>query len=260
MSTKIHNGFVFNTTDLMEIYEHINEFRKQLQPLVYDKTVQYFAEECTTLYDMRSLSGEKIHGIFSEVYQNFKLKQDEVRVKMVRDPSVDFQFSITIIPTADKFYGLFYTEQSDFADMWADSDMVSEYVYYNNTDHPDGITEEEWDARGDMWDSLLNPFGDIPAEAGFTFSVIPEHTTDVPKIKDVVSNVTSITDRTAIRAKDNMFKRFCKDKKITGNNVMKIYSEFTDYMMTDEGVKKYDDEIGRMSSKLKLVLTEQEIL
>lgn len=260
MSIKLHNGFVFNTSNLMEIYEHVNEFRKQLQPLVYDKTVQYFAEECTSLYDIKSLSGDKIHGIFNEVFQNFTMKQDEVRVKMVRDPSVDFQFSITVIPTADKFYGLFYTEQKDFADMWADYDMVSEYIYYNNTDQPDGITDEEWKARGDTWDSLLDPFNGIPAQAGFTFSIIPDQTFDVPKIKDVIKNVPPIIDRTAIRAKDNMFKRYCKDKKITGNNVIKIYTEFTDYMMTDEGVKRYDDEIGRMSSQLKLVLTEQELM
>lgn len=260
MSTKIHNGFVFNTTDIMEVYEHINEFRKKLQPLVYNKTVQYFAEECTILYDMKTLSGGKIHGIFNEVFTQFTVKQDEVRVKMVRDPSVDFQFSIVVIPTKDKFYGMFYTEQKDFADLWSKSDMITPYIYYNNVDRPEDITEDEWNERGKVWDSLLDPFNAIPSQAGFTFSVIPDQTYDVPRIKDVINAIPSITDRVAARARDNMFKRFGKDKTITSNNVIKVVREFNEYMKTDESEKKYEDEQGRMSSQLKLVLTEQEIM
>jgi len=75
-----------------------------------------------------------------------------------------------------------------------------------------------------------------------------------------MKEIPSITDRTELCARDKMFKRFAKDKKISNNNVMKFYREFVEFLDTDEGKKKYDDEIGRMSSRLKLVLTEQELM
>lgn len=260
MSTKIHNGFVFNTTDIMEVYKIVNDFRKQLQPLVYDKTVQYFAEECTASYDIKTISGEKVKGIFLDIHNQFTNKQDEVRIKQVRDASTDFQFSLVVIPTADKFYGLFYTEQPDFADLWAAQSSVSEYIYYDNADEPDGISLDDWKERGKVWDSLLDPFGNIPSQAGFTFNIIPEQTYDLPNIQDILKVVPSISERIAVRTKDTLFKRYCKNKKFSTNNVIKIYNEFVDYMLTDEGEVKYDDEQNRMSSKLRLTLTEQEFM
>jgi len=260
MSKNISNGFVFNTTDIMEIHNAIAEFRKQLQPLVYDKTVQYFADECAAKYDYNTIDNKKSHGVFNEIYQQFIEKQDEVRVKAVRDPSVDFQFSISIIPTDDKFYGLFYTEQVDFVNLWSDNDLVSEYIWFNHSERPDIYTDEEWKEREAKWEVLLEPAGGVPSLAGFTYSVIQEQTTIIPKIQDVMKEIPSITDRTELCARDKMFKRFAKDKKISNNNVMKFYREFVEFLDTDEGKKKYDDEIGRMSSRLKLVLTEQELM
>ena len=260
MSKNVSNGFVFKTTDLMEIHNTIDEFRKQLQPLVYDKTAQYFADECTARYDYNTIDNKKSHGIFNEIYQQFIQKQDEVRVKAVRDPSVDFQFNIIVIPTKDKFYGLFYTEQVDFVNLWTENDLVDEYIYYNHQDRPDTFTEDEWKEREAKWGELLDPAGGIPALAGFTYSVIQEQTVVVPKIKDVISKIPSIANRTELCARDKMFKRFAKDKKFSDNNVIKLYGEFVEYLDTDEGKKKYDDEIGRMSSQLKIILTEQELM
>jgi len=260
MSTKLHNGFVFKSNDIREIRDTIDEFRKKIEPLVYNKTVQYFAEECSMLFDLNTINNKKNTGIFSTIYQQFSQKQDEIRVKGVRDPSVDFQFSLVVIPSEDKFYGLFYTEQKEFADLWAENELVSEYIYYNNVDEPEDISIEDWNKRGEVWDSLLDPYNGIPSKAGFTFEVIQEITFDIPKTTEVVDAMSSIKDRASIRARDNMFKRFCEKKKITGNNVMKVYREFVDYMTTDEGEKKYDDEIGRMMSQLKLTIVERDLV
>ena len=260
MSKNISNGFVFNTTDIMEIHNAIGEFRKQLQPLVYEKVVQYFADECTATYDFNTVDNKKCHGIFNEIYQQLVHKQDEVRIKAVRDPSVDFQFNIGVIPSDDKFYGLFYTEQIDFVNLWNDNDIVSEYIYFNHEERPDTFTEDEWKEREMKWDKLLEPAGGIPALAGFTYSVIQEQTILVPKIKDVINAIPPIKNRTELVARDRMFKRFAKGKKFTDNNVMKLYGEFVEYLDTDDGKQKYDDEIGRMSSQLKLILTEQELM
>lgn len=260
MSKNLSNGFKFNTTDIMVIHKCIQDFRELLTPMVYDKTTQYFAEETSLMYDTNTLNNAKSHGIFNETYQKFIQKQDEVRVKAIRDPSVDFQFSITVIPTNGAFYGLFYTEQTDFADLWAELGLVKEFAWYNHTTRPETYSEEQWKTREDIWDTLLESTGGVPALSGFTYSVIQAETTIVPKITDVLRIIPSITDRTSLMARDNMFKRFCKDITITQNTVMDTYNDFVDYMDTDKGKKNYDDEIGRMSSRLKLILTEQEIM
>jgi len=260
MSKNISNGFVFNTTDIIEIFDALIEFRKVLEPLVYDKTVQYFADECTLDFDTKTLNNDKIRGIYNEVYQRFTVKQDEVRVKAVRDPSVDFQFSILIIPSEDRFYGMFYTEQEDFTKLWSEHPLINEYIWYTHSERPENYTEDEWTERGDTWDNLLKSVGGVPALSGFTYSVIQEQTNVIPKIVDVIKAIPSITDRTALMARDVMFKRFAKDKTVSGNNVIKIYGEFVEYMDTDKGKKVYDDEIGRMSSRLKLLITEEELM
>lgn len=260
MSIKLHNGFVFKSNDIREIRDTIDEFRKKLEPLVHNKTVQYFAEECSMLFDLNTINNKKNTNILSTIYQQFSQKQDEIRVKRTRDPSVDFQFNIVVIPSEDKFYGLFYTEQKDFADLWSQNKLVSEYIYYNNADEPEGISVEEWKERSDVWDSLLDEHNYVPSIAGFTFEVIQEITFDIPKTTEVVDAISSIKDRASVRARDNMFKRFCENKKFTDNNVMKIYREFVDFMTTDEGEKKYDDEIGRMMSQLKLTITERDLV
>jgi len=44
---------------------------------------------------------------------------------------------------------------------------AEEYAYWNNTDEPEGMTEEEWDARKNKWEKLVpkNKF----SESGFCF-------------------------------------------------------------------------------------------
>lgn len=260
MSIKLYNGFVFKSNDIREIRNNINEFRKQLEPLVYQKTVEYFADESYMLFDYNSTHGIPNKGILTQIYRKFAEKQDEVRVKGVRDPSVDFQFNVIVIPSEDKFYGLFYTEQTDFAKLWKESDLYEEYMYWNNTDQPEDITVEEWRERGDVWESLLAEHHYVPALAGMSFSVIQEQTYDIPKTTEVVDAIPSINDRASVRARDNMFKRFGEKKKMTDNNVMKIYKEFLTFMDSDEGKKKYEDEVGRVITSLKLRIEEKDLV
>ena len=44
-------------------------------------------------------------------------------------------------------------------------DFVSDYIYYNNTDMPDDLTEEEWKKREKDWDEVFSK-SSIPSECG----------------------------------------------------------------------------------------------
>jgi hypothetical protein len=47
----------------------------------------------------------------------------------------------------------------------------SEYNYWNNTDEPEGMSEEEWSSRARRWDELLGSSGDA-SECGVMFELV----------------------------------------------------------------------------------------
>lgn len=50
---------------------------------------------------------------------------------------------------------------------------VSEYAYWNNSDKPEHVTDEEWDDRASVWNAVL-PGAGVPSECGYSIRLLPE--------------------------------------------------------------------------------------
>jgi len=236
MSTKIYTGFKF-TNDLFEIHNEIMKFRHELKIKVDEKITDYFAKECSVLLDSISVGARKLKKrdtIYGIIWKDFSEKEREIE-QGKRNPAVDFSFGISIIPTKDrKILGIVYTEQQEFLNMWTAKSFVEDYSYWNNTDKPDNISEEEWKERSETWNNILEDFLGVPSMLGFTADCVQKYGM-TPIIENVISKFPSFEERSSRIAEDVLFEEICRKDKIDASNAVKIYSEFLKWIKSDEG-------------------------
>ena len=89
----------------------------------------------------------------------------EIKHTNIRNLIADYEADITIISREDCTLVIVYWEQNFYTKYWEKLDKVEYYGYWNNTDKPDDIIDEEWDERGKEWEKALNKSG-IPGENG----------------------------------------------------------------------------------------------
>ena len=262
MSTKIYTGFVLNTTDIFEINKKIVEFRKELKDITNNKIADYMATSCAHIYDTQvgnpsSLQRVVDNSIYSTVYRQYIKDQEKVRVERVSDPSVDYSFSITLFPFEGKFYGMTYTQQPEYQKLWNDKEYVDEFMYWDNTDQPDDISNSVWKRRGNVWEHILKD--EVPALNGFTYEVVLDYTHVLPDISKVVNHIPDLHTRALSIAKDITFATFTKGEKMTGDNVMETFRNYSDYISTENGKDELKDVTDQLLTKLRLTIDVEQI-
>jgi hypothetical protein len=150
MSTKIYKGFKLETDSFQEALQIINAFRpcvaKQAEDLM-DK----FIDNAKAAY-----KGESMHiaDIKIDCFDLWTNLRDKMKEKGFKNPSVDTDFNIVLIPTKGFLLGIVYTAHNEWYDAWCKRNGVQEYSYWNNSDKPDEISEEDWKKREEDWDVL----------------------------------------------------------------------------------------------------------
>jgi len=186
MSTKIYNGF--------QIVTHYPEDRSFASMLSFQKTLQQrmrieveelyiklVAEKFTYAFDRGK--PKSLRDIRFDIFE----RQCIIRNKGHRDPEVDFEFNFVLFKHMSEIYGIYYTEQETLAKILKSNPYVRDFAYWNNTDAPDNVTDEEWNHRKEVWDSILRDTG-IPCLAGASFDVITNGTTEL-YVKDTKEKI-----------------------------------------------------------------------
>lgn len=197
MSTKIYNGYRIDTGD---IFAFTGRLRAKLNPVRDRLDARLIAEKMTTSIDNRlfgitpkddETTGDTTSSRADEAEVIAHHRRTPVATE-ARDATIalmlgqsklrregktaDFdynpnRFELTIArdqPTGD-LLAITYCEQDELAEAFRGLDEVSEYGYWNNTDQPDDVTDEEWEARRQAWDRSLG--WDAPAERMLTFKL-----------------------------------------------------------------------------------------
>lgn len=110
------------------------------------------------------------HGKDAAAWGEWMRCQKQIKTTGQRMPCCDTEFRVTIFPPHESStFGIAYTEHEEWFDTWCTQPTVSEYGYWNNSDHPEHVTETEWEYRRKTWDRVVgnNP----PAMCGFTIDV-----------------------------------------------------------------------------------------
>ncbi len=214
MSTKIYNGFRFTQTRLDEIMDLINSWRADMISAAESLSGQVLAIEMTNHIDRLDYFGQ-LEGEESEatIERPFMVARSslmdrilEVKKTGRRNPIVDFDISVSIFPHNGRFYGMLFTEQRAWEKAWMSQDCIESYGYWNNSDPEDGVSDEDWEVRGKVWESILGgPAQWRPTMAGLDATIfIGEDVVYADLLKETLGAIPSLEKRARRLAKEEL--------------------------------------------------------
>ena len=260
MSTKIYNGFKLKTNDMEEIHAFMSDMRQRCVPMVKEKMAHYFMQSVVHSIDFDSIHPSKVKfSPYQRAFDTFEKEQRKVVVNNVKDPTVDFSFSVCLFPHKGTFYGIYYTLQEDFVDMLISSDLFESYAYQNSTDKPDNVSDEEWAEREVVWGDIFDK-QPIPSLNGFVYEIVLNETYDYPKVQEVVSCCISHDERVMNMAKNEMYAKFTKNTKFSVNNVVKVLEKWNEFFESEEGQNEFRTTIEYFKPLIKKVITQEMVI
>lgn len=185
MSTKLYHGVILEYNGLNNLHSNLQVLRDILVPIVQNNLKSFAVWSAINKLDRKVtglLSKEEILKYNKSLYNNSALgvtyneihdRQLDVKNKNKLDDLVDFGLDLCLFPTSiqdNTILGLYFAVNKAVINTLMDQSFVNEFAYWDNTDLPDSISEQEWDRRSQRWDKALQ-YSDIPAEAGFTYNL-----------------------------------------------------------------------------------------
>lgn len=129
----------------------------------------------------------------------------------------DMSSSLTVFRDVQSggFYAMLFCDNQKLVDKILEDERLHPYSYWDKTDRPDDLSEDEWAARSDVWGRLLGAQG-IPALTGMSFDITSY--ASIPGLKELttfvefminIGDVPSRTSRALSQARDEWIgKRF----------------------------------------------------
>jgi hypothetical protein len=174
MSTKIYTAFRLPGYTLERALHKLQAFQLEvLVPVAQQACHRKVVSEAVARLDAHhcGLDTEKPRlSPMAEAWSDLMGRANDIVKPGRRDPSVDFDFEVTLFPFDDAILGISFTEQSDFHALWLAQSDVEEYGYWNNTDKPETVSESEWESRADAWDVVLPGYA-TPAQSGLALTL-----------------------------------------------------------------------------------------
>ena len=177
MSTKIYNGYKLPVT-MATLAPWCAELSARMTQNATTMLEQTIGRLCVHDVDDAVIVA---HGLSKKVlpetsiYDAVRAHVEECREKARKGEhafGMDTESSLVVFTHSTGVYGLFYGADRDMERTFRATPGVEFWGYWNNTDPEDGVGEEDWAARGQMWNDLLGPSG-IPAESGTTIILTP---------------------------------------------------------------------------------------
>lgn len=170
MSTKIYNGYKINAQSLDEAIEKLYALKEKAEKAVEQQAMQDILTKAMVLYEEHCFlcigkDTEKLAKREKEMSRNalFHASSKDLE-KIMNDSDADKEISLNLILYPHKFtenkqsFYLFqeYTMGCTTLRDWIKDNLsgVEEYMYFNNTDRPDEISEQEWDQRSENWNKV----------------------------------------------------------------------------------------------------------
>ena len=220
MSTKIYGGFRITqpgATDFMGLQALLNELSAKITEVARTETNKHVLRSAIDRFDQDSLRKAGLIKA-SETKEDGRDPDEDARGGYItcailrllertakveqthqRDPSIDMECEVVLFPHESGLYGIAYAENRAIENAFFASEGIERFAYWNNTDRPDDISDDDWVSRGRLWHELL-PGSGVPAECGLSRKLSP--VTVMPSVKEIVEfwhhhpNVTpSFADR-----------------------------------------------------------------
>ena len=166
MSTKLYDGILITEPlswkIIREIRENIEQTFEQLNKKL---TIEYFNEEyARTILKTHSQAleiyknpddKEEDHGIYFNALQRFKKEENEFFKNKLLCKVHLFEPVVGTNSEKSPAY-VINNNEPEYLNNLLKLPYIKEYGYWNNTDKPDELTEEEWDERRSDWNEVLD--------------------------------------------------------------------------------------------------------
>lgn len=195
MGIKVHGGVRFETGDLHALMPKLIAFRHKIEQHTRAETTAFVARTLVRNVDDAAARGEPVpEEVLVTAFAELRERVDKVKETGRRDPAVDFQFEITVMPFEGKLYGLMNTEQRDFADMFYDEGFADSYYFSDVVDDSDVVGEIEWWERQRVWYAIFQQDTSWrPGACGLTMDV--PTALHYPDLEEIVEHVPTRGER-----------------------------------------------------------------
>ncbi len=115
MSTKIYTGLKFTTTDFFEVQDILSSYREKVSEVIKEKVASFLITRSVDMFDRHVVESKESgkYSFYSEAYFELIERQSEIEKTGRRDPSVDFEVSVVVLPFNGEFYGVCYAESDN---------------------------------------------------------------------------------------------------------------------------------------------------
>jgi hypothetical protein len=167
MSTKIYNGY--RMAEGTNPFEFSRRVRTVLDPIRDQADAGLLARLFATAADRRWISGEAIPPVLSfTAFNDWEARQQEIDPNSrAYDPN-GFEMCLGEDPATGRILVRAYTQRPEMAEAFSAMTDVEPYSYWNNSDAPGRLTEEDWAERESAWTRVMPGYG-APAEHMLSF-------------------------------------------------------------------------------------------
>ena len=187
MSTKIYNGKIIKNMSVFELNEFRKALRKEMIPVAQEQYYKMMAHIMQTAYVMHvtgvnickySVELREHDGTPIDIKRIGRKAADDLVTKTSNavftydsEDDADYDVNVCVFPLENKMLAIYYAHNDELYSILKANPAFSDYGYWNNTDKPDDVSEEEWEQRKIDWDNALPGCG-VPRVAGITLDII----------------------------------------------------------------------------------------
>lgn len=176
MSTKIYGGL--RLVAGADLWEFLQQLRREANVIRDRLDARLLAADAAMIVDRRRIGnpvpdeqpGGRTRSAIWRAVGRFKTDQDKLGKSDTGHDPHRLELSIGYDPVAGRHMLIMYCEATELRELVTGHPDVEEYGYWNNSDQPDGVTDQEWDERRQAWNRVLPGVG-IPAESMLTFTL-----------------------------------------------------------------------------------------
>lgn len=242
MSISIHNGFRLTGQTPLTLQ---SAFTEAMAPVLLKRAHQMIFADALYRYDLATIGDEKLSGIYQRL-----MDKDEASVaswgelwESAYTAFMDDSFNKCYLNAKAVFldgsdgydYAMVYGVDTE--DVFSELDGVEEFPYWNNTEHPDDMTEEQWKERLDKWKSVLDFHRSVESQG----VVVKVQVEPFSSLDQVYENRDTCFE---MRENHPRIWRLAADLAVYNARDSKEVSDIISVMFDDVAMKKYADELA----------------
>jgi len=169
-----------------------------------------------------------------------------------RHPESDFEFRLSVISHDGTLYAILITEQPELRKAFRDDPHVQHYPYWNQTDDvPDGLTWEEWTARGQEWRQVMEK-----AKSALVLELAdPRYLYNLGKIPQI-----PVERRAAAIAKWALTERYFQERTDRNQYPLgRIATEVVEWIQHGEGRDELSSLTADYAARLRTSVTPEDL-